>query len=73
MNEIEGTLKGMSLEGVVSNITGPKGTKVTLTVKNTGQDTTEDITLNRDRIANPAITEYEKHLEAYKIHKPWRE
>lgn len=65
--------KDMSIENVVSSIGGPIGTKVILTVKRLGKDTSEDITLRRDRIANPTITEYEKRLEAYKAQKPWRE
>lgn len=63
----------MSIESVVSKIKGHVGAKVTLTMKRLGNDTSEDITLNRDRIPNPTITEYEKRLEAYKANKPWRE
>jgi len=65
--------KDMSIENVANIIGGPIGTKVTLTVKRLGKDTSEDITLSRDRIANPTITEYEKRLEAFKANKPWRE
>lgn len=65
--------KDMSIENVANIISDPIGTKVTLTVKRLGEDTSEDITLNRDRIANPMITEYEKRLAAYEASKPWRE
>ncbi len=54
-------------------IDGPMDMKVTLTLKRLGKDTSEDITLNRVRITNPTITEYEKRLKAYKAKKPWRE
>ena len=49
--------KNMSLENVISKIKGPAGTKVTLKVRHLGQDTTEDITINRDRITTPIMTE----------------
>jgi len=65
--------KDMSIENMVSRISGPMGTKVTLTVKRAGKDVSEDITLTRDKIANPTITEYEKRLATYKANKPWRE
>ena len=65
--------KDMSIENVANIISGPVGIKVTLTVKRLGKDTSEDITLNRAKIVNPIITEYEKRLEAYKTRKPWRE
>ena len=49
--------KDMSLNCVVSKITGPKGTKVTLTVRHEDapEGETEDITLVRDRIVVPTI------------------
>lgn len=66
-------IKDMSIENVASIISGPIYTQVTLTVKRSGKDTSEDITLARDRIANPVITEYEKRLAAYKAKKAWRQ
>lgn len=47
----------MTLTCVVSKITGPKGTKVTLTVRHEGaeEDDTEDIVIVRDRIVVPTI------------------
>lgn len=49
--------KDMSLTCVVSKITGPKGTKVKLTVRHEDapEGETEDITLVRDRIEVPTI------------------
>jgi tetratricopeptide (TPR) repeat protein/serine/threonine protein kinase len=64
--------KNMS-QDIISKIKGPVGTKVTLTVKHPVKDTIEDIIIGRNRIASPEMAEYEKRLEAYKAHKPWRE
>ena len=49
--------KDMSLTCVVSKITGPKGTEVTLTVRHEDAPAgeTEDVTLVRDRIVVPTI------------------
>jgi carboxyl-terminal processing protease len=49
--------KGMTLTCVVSKITGPKGTKVTLTVRHEDapEGETEDVTMVRDRIEVPTI------------------
>ena len=65
--------KGMSIDDIISKLKGPEGTKVTLTIRHLGQDTTEDITVNRDRIAPPELAEYKKRLEVYKANKPLRE
>jgi len=56
----------MTLTCVVSKITGPKGTPVTLTVKHEGDpnDVTEDITIVRDRIIVPTIRGWQRD------HKP---
>ena len=45
----------MTINCAVSKITGPKGTKVTLTVRHPGSDEVEDITIVRDRIVVPTI------------------
>ena len=47
--------KDMSLTCAVKSITGPEGTKVTLTVKRHQQEETADITLTRARITVPTI------------------
>lgn len=65
--------KGISLENIISKITGPAGTKVTLTSRHLGKNTTVDITVNREQIPQPKMTEYQKRLAAYEAHKPWRE
>jgi len=46
--------KDMTILCAVSKITGPKGTKVTLTIKHAGSDETEDITITRDKIVVPS-------------------
>ena len=43
----------MTIFCAVSKITGPKGSKVTLTIRHAGSDKTEDITIVRDRIVVP--------------------
>jgi len=65
--------KDVPLDDVISKIKGLAGTEVILTVRHLGKDTCEDIIINRDKIANPIMAEYEKRLESYKAHKPWRE
>ena len=45
----------MSLSCAVKNITGPAGTKVTLTIKRSGEDETRDITITRAKIIVPPI------------------
>jgi carboxyl-terminal processing protease len=50
----------MSLHCAVQKITGPKGTKVTLTVKRPGQETSKEITIVRDTIIVPTIRGWQR-------------
>jgi len=52
--------KDMSLSCAVRKITGPKGTKVTLTIKRPGEGETKDITITRDRIIVPTIRGWQR-------------
>lgn len=56
--------KDMSLMCAVRKITGPKGTKVTLTIRRPGQDETKDITITRDRITVPTIRGWQRTEDA---------
>jgi carboxyl-terminal processing protease len=47
--------RDMSLSCAVKNITGPAGTKVTLTIRRPGEDETRDITITRAKIIVPPI------------------
>jgi beta-lactamase regulating signal transducer with metallopeptidase domain/LysM repeat protein len=60
--------EGMSLNEVVARIRGPKGTKVTLTVKSRSQDITTEETFTREMLlqGSPALEDYQWHLDAYK-------
>jgi len=50
----------MSLLCAVKKITGPKGTKVNLTIRRRGQEDTRDITITRDRITVPTIRGWQR-------------
>ena len=52
--------KDMTLSCAVRKITGPKGTKVTLTIKRPGEGETKDITITRDRIIVPTIRGWQR-------------
>jgi len=52
--------KDMTLSCAVHKITGPKGTKVTLTIKRPGEEQTKDITITRDRIIVPTIRGWQR-------------
>jgi len=52
--------KDMTLTCAVLKITGPKGTKVTLTIKRPGEEKTRDITITRDRIIIPTIRGWQR-------------
>jgi carboxyl-terminal processing protease len=52
--------KDMSLGCAVRKITGPKGTKVTLTIKRPGEEETKEITITRDRIIVPTIRGWQR-------------
>ncbi len=52
--------KDMSLMCAVKKITGPKGTKVTLTVRRHGGQVAQNITITRDRIIVPTIRGWER-------------
>lgn len=67
------SVEGMSIEDVANRIIGPVGTKVTLTIRSVGKSDSKEITIIRDRIVSSLMEEYQKRLEAYKSHKPWRE
>jgi len=65
--------EGMSLNEVVAAIRGPKGTKVTLTVKSHSQDITMNETFTRQLLlkGSPALEEYKQRLAAYHAGKTW--
>ncbi|MFZ2146575.1 MAG: S41 family peptidase [Sedimentisphaerales bacterium] len=52
--------KDMSLSCAVHKITGPKGTKVTLTIRRPGEEKTKEITITRDRIVVPTIRGWQR-------------
>ncbi|OHB68453.1 MAG: hypothetical protein A2Y77_11490 [Planctomycetes bacterium RBG_13_62_9] len=52
--------KDMSLTCAVKKITGPKGTKVTLTVRRRGTEAAESVTITRDRIIVPTIRGWQR-------------
>lgn len=55
--------KDMTLSCAVHKITGPKGTKVTLTIKRPGEEETKDITITRDRIVVPTVRGWQRSDE----------
>jgi carboxyl-terminal processing protease len=55
--------KDMTLSCAVHKITGPKGTKVTLTIERPGEEKTKDITITRDRIIVPTIRGWQRTNE----------
>ncbi len=52
--------KDMTIICAVSKITGPRGTKVTLTVKHPESDETEDIAIVRDNIKVPTVRGWQR-------------
>ena len=52
--------KDMSLICAVRKITGPKSTKVTLTIKRNGEEKPRDITIVRDKITVPTIRGWQR-------------
>ena len=52
--------KDMSLMCAVRTITGPAGTKVALTIRRPGEETTRDITITRARIIVPTIRGWQR-------------
>jgi carboxyl-terminal processing protease len=52
--------KDMSLICAVKKITGPKGSKVTLSVRHRGAESPEQLTLTRDRIIVPTIRGWQR-------------
>ena len=52
--------KDMSLTCAVQKITGPKGTKVTLTIKRSGEEKTQDITITRAKITVPTLRGWQR-------------
>ncbi len=65
--------EGMSLNEVVARIRGPKGIKVTLTVKCHSQDKTMEETFTRQLPlkGSPALQDYYRRLDAYEAGKTW--
>jgi len=55
--------KDMSLTCAVQKITGPKGTKVTLTIKRPGEEKTKDITITRAKITVTTIRGWQRTEE----------
>jgi len=53
--------KDMSLHCAVKKITGPKGTEVNLTVRNTDTDQIREVAITRDRIVVPTIRGWLRH------------
>ncbi len=61
IEEVDGVqTKDMTLSCAVRKITGPKGTKVTLTIKRPGEGETKDITITRGRIIVPTIRGWQR-------------
>ncbi len=59
--EVDGLkTKDMTLSCAVHKITGPKGTKVVLTIERPGEEKTKDITITRDRIIVPTIRGWQR-------------
>ncbi|MCP4609935.1 MAG: S41 family peptidase [Planctomycetes bacterium] len=52
--------KDMTLSCAVHKITGPKGTKVVLTIERPGEEDTKDITITRDKIIVPTIRGWQR-------------
>ncbi|MHC4104169.1 MAG: S41 family peptidase, partial [Planctomycetota bacterium] len=52
--------RDMTLSCAVRKITGPKGTKVVLTIERPGEEKTKDITITRDRIIVPTIRGWQR-------------
>ncbi len=52
--------KDMTLTCAVHKITGPKGTKVTLTIRRPGEEKTRDITITRARITVPTVRGWQR-------------
>ncbi len=52
--------KDMSINCAVTKITGPKGTKVTLTIKHADSDETVEVTVIRDRIVVPTVRGWQR-------------
>jgi len=52
--------RDMTLSCAVHKITGPKGTKVVLTIERPGEEKTKDITIIRDRIVVPTIRGWQR-------------
>jgi len=61
IEKVDGTpTKDMSLTCAVKRITGPKGTRVTLTIRSPGAELPHDITITRDRIIVPTIRGWQR-------------
>jgi carboxyl-terminal processing protease len=55
--------KDMSLACAVKKITGPKGTKVTLTLRRPGESGPRNLTITRDRIIVPTVRGWQRTAE----------
>ena len=61
IEKVNGTAtKDLSITCAVHMITGPAGTKVTLTIKRPGEEQTQEITLTRAKITVPTIRGWEQ-------------
>ncbi len=52
--------KDMPINCAVDKITGPRGTKVTLTIKRAGEEKTRDFVITRDKIVVPTIRGWQR-------------
>ncbi len=55
--------KDMSLMCAVKKITGPKGTKVALTIRRAGESSPRNVTITRDRIVVPTVRGWQRTAE----------
>jgi carboxyl-terminal processing protease len=55
--------KDMPLPCAVKKITGPKGTKVALTIRRSGEEKTREVTIVRDKIVVPTISGWQRTQE----------
>ena len=61
IEKVDGTeTKDMTLTCAVHKITGPKGTKVTLTIKRAGEEKSKDITITRAKITVPTVLGWQR-------------
>jgi carboxyl-terminal processing protease len=49
-------VRGVTIDELRSLVRGPRGTRVTLTIQRPGEDTTRDITVERDEVRVPSVS-----------------